>query len=67
MPSLRLQLSDDAPTRLVVVVSRTDIAPGEPGDLQNFHDIAPGELLILPVHPRSLISVMDPERDHEQR
>lgn len=56
---LRLSLDADAPAKLTISVNRTDIAPGEPGDLQNYYDLGPGEQITLPVYPRSLFSIVE--------
>lgn len=56
---LRLSLDADAPAKLTISINRTDIAPGEPADLQNYFDLKPGESITLPVHPRSLFSITE--------
>lgn len=56
---LRLSLSADASSKLVIVIHRTDIAAGEPGVLQSFHELQPGETISLPVHERSLITIAE--------
>lgn len=58
-PKLRLSLDPDAPAKLTISVNRTDIAPGEPGDLQNYFDVKPGETITLPVYPRCLFSIVE--------
>jgi hypothetical protein len=58
-PSLRFSLDADAPAKLTISINRTDIAPGEPGDLQNYFDLKPGETITLPVYPRSLFSITE--------
>jgi len=59
MPHLRLSLDADAPAKLTISINRTDAAPGEPGDLQNYYDLLPGEQITLPVYPRSLFSIVE--------
>jgi hypothetical protein len=54
-----MSLSADAPRKLVIAINRTDVAPGEPGDLQQFQDLAPGESTVITVHERSLISIAE--------
>lgn len=64
--NLRLSLAADAPAKLVVVMHRTDIAAGEPGDLQRFVDLKPGESITLPVYERSIITIAEQSAAEQQ-
>ena len=58
-PKLRLTLSADAPQKLAIAIHRTDVVAGEPHALQTFHELQPGESIVLPVHERSLITIAE--------
>jgi hypothetical protein len=60
-PTLRLTLSADG-VPLSIAINRADAAPGEPAELQKWHDLAPGESIRLPFYPGALITVAETKR-----